>query len=87
MCILHSPLGRSYLKLKYRNNPMFSDAKNNYFGEKYGVSENKGCPKNMFWTLKINYFGEKQGVSENKGCPKTWDNYGIIIFSFIYCVK
>jgi len=38
---------------------MFSDVKNNYFGEKYGVSENKVCPKNMFWTLKINYFGEK----------------------------
>ena len=32
----------------YRNYPMFSDAKNNYFGEKLGVSENKGCPKNMF---------------------------------------
>jgi len=24
---------------------MFSDAKNNCFGEKYGVSEHNGCPK------------------------------------------
>ena len=58
----------------YRNYPMFSDAKIYYFGEKQGVSENKGCQKTMFLALKNNYFGEKQGVSENKGCP--WGNYG-----------
>jgi len=31
---------------------MFSDAKNDYFGEKKGVSVNKGCPKNMFLNAK-----------------------------------
>jgi len=30
-------------------NLCFLTLKNNYVGEKKGVSENKGCPKNVFW--------------------------------------
>ena len=40
---------------------MFSDAKNNYFGENLGVFENKGCPKNVFSYQRL-YF---QDVSTN----------------------
>ena len=61
----------------YRNYPMFSDAKNNYFGEKQGESENKGCPKTCFCASKNNYFDEKQvGGSKTKGVLKHKGNYG-----------
>jgi len=50
---------------------MFSDAKNNYFGEKRDVRKQKVSEKHVFVHLKNNYFDEKQGVSENKECSKT----------------
>jgi len=49
---------------------MFSDAKNNYFGEQLGVSENKGCPKNMFSTLKIIISVKNRGYPKTKGVRK-----------------
>ena len=60
MCtLLHGVHDRLSVKAIYRNYPMFSDAKNNYFGEKQGVSENKGYQKTCFRTLKNNYLCDR----------------------------
>jgi len=36
---------RGVRKQRVSEKHVFGDLKNNYFDEKYGVSENKGCPK------------------------------------------
>jgi len=50
----------------------------NYFGEKIGVSDNKGCQKNMFLCIeKIIMSMKNRGCPEKKGRPNTKGNNGI----------
>ena len=65
-------LSANFLAFNYRNYPMFSNAKQNYFGKNRDVQKQRVSEKHVFVHLKIIISLKNRGSPKTKGVRKHW---------------